>query len=112
VGFPIAAAGTVGYVIAGWSLRNTPPGTLGYIYLPALITISIASMATAPLGAHLAHRLDMRILKRIFAVLLFALAGYMIYNAVTFVEPSAQVTCPDPAIQLEPSSNRILASAT
>ena len=83
LGFPIAVAGTVGYVIAGWSLPDMPAGALGFIYLPALVTISIASVLTAPLGARTAHRMDVRQLKRLFAVLLFGLAAYMIYKAWT-----------------------------
>jgi uncharacterized membrane protein YfcA len=81
LGFPIAVAGTIGYVIAGWSLHDMPAGTLGYIYLPALFTLSAASVLTAPLGARTAHRLQMRHLKRGFAVLLFGLATTMIYKA-------------------------------
>lgn len=83
LGFPVAVAGTLGYVIAGWTLRDMPTGTLGFIYLPALITVSIASVVTAPVGARTAHRMDMRQLKRVFACLLFGLAGYMIWKAAT-----------------------------
>jgi uncharacterized membrane protein YfcA len=81
LGFPIAVAGTVGYVFAGWSLRDMPPGTIGYIHVPALLTISVASVLTAPFGARTAHRMDMRQLKRVFAVLLFGLAASMVYKA-------------------------------
>jgi uncharacterized membrane protein YfcA len=83
LGFPVAVAGTLGYVIAGWSLRDMPAGALGFIYLPALVVISIASVVTAPFGARTAHRMDMRQLKRVFACLLFGLAGYMIWKAAT-----------------------------
>ena len=83
LGFPVAVAGTLGYVIAGWSLQGMPAGTLGFLYLPALITVSIASVVTAPVGARTAHRMDMRQLKRVFACLLFGLAGYMIWKAAT-----------------------------
>ena len=83
LGFPVAVAGTLGYVIAGWSLQGMPAGTLGFLHLPALITVSIASVVTAPVGARTAHRMDMRQLKRVFACLLFGLAGYMIWKAVT-----------------------------
>jgi uncharacterized membrane protein YfcA len=68
-------------MVAGWSLRDMPPGTIGYLYLPALVTISIASVLTAPFGARTAHRMDMRQLKRVFAVLLFGLAAYMVYKS-------------------------------
>jgi uncharacterized protein len=82
IGFPIAVAGTVGYIIAGWSLHDMPPGTLGYIYLPALFTLALASTAVAPLGARAAHRLNVQQLKRAFACLLYSLAGYMLYKSI------------------------------
>ena len=84
LGFPVAVAGTLGYVIAGWSLHDMPAGALGFIYLPALVVISIASVVTAPFGARTAHRMDMRQLKSVFACLLFGLAAYMIWKAATF----------------------------
>jgi uncharacterized membrane protein YfcA len=83
LGFPIALAGTIGYVIAGWSLPAMPPGAVGFIYLPALFTIAAASVLTAPAGARLAHRLPMSQLRRVFAVLLYGLAGYMLYKGFT-----------------------------
>ena len=83
LGFPIAVAGTVGYIIAGWSLQGMPAGALGFIYLPALFTLSAASVLTAPLGARTAHRLQKRHLQRGFAVLLFGLAATMIYKAAS-----------------------------
>jgi uncharacterized protein len=81
LGFPIAVAGTVGYVIAGWSLQNMPAGTLGFLHVPALLAVSAASVVTAPIGARTAHRMPMAQLKRVFSVLLFGLAGYMVWKA-------------------------------
>ncbi|MDB5946927.1 MAG: sulfite exporter TauE/SafE family protein [Ramlibacter sp.] len=78
LGFPVAIAGTLSYVLAGSQLHDMPPGTLGYVYLPALVVISLASMSTAPLGARTAHRMDIRPLKRCFAVVLYCLAGYFL----------------------------------
>jgi uncharacterized protein len=82
LGFPIAVAGTLGYVYAGWSLQGMPAGTLGFIYLPALVVIAAASVLTAPLGARTAHRLDVKQLKRAFALVLYVLAAYMLYKAL------------------------------
>lgn len=82
LGFPIAAAGTVGYILAGRGASTLPDGTLGFVYVPALLTIALASMITAPLGARVAHALDTKPLKRIFALLLFALAGYMLFRGI------------------------------
>jgi uncharacterized membrane protein YfcA len=82
LGLPIALSGTLGYVIAGWSLNDMPPGTLGYLYLPALFTLAAASVLMAPLGARAAHRMNVRELKRAFACLLVSLAGYMLYKSL------------------------------
>lgn len=81
LGFPIALAGTVGYVIAGWSLHGLPAGALGFLYLPALLVISLASVTTARWGAAAAHSLDVGQLKRAFAALLYSLSAYMLYKA-------------------------------
>ena len=80
LGFPIALANTAGYVIAGWNLPDTPPGALGYLMVPALVVIATVSVLTAPLGARLAHALNTRQLKKVFAVLLYGLASYMAWR--------------------------------
>ncbi len=81
LGLPIAIAGTIGFVIAGLRLQAMPPLTLGYIYLPALFAIVAASMLVAPVGARTAHKWPVRKLKRAFALLLYALAAYMLWKA-------------------------------
>ena len=73
-GFPIAVAGTAGYVLNGMRVEGLPEGSLGYVYLPALALIVAASMPLAPLGARLAHRLPLRRLRIVFALMLLALA--------------------------------------
>lgn len=74
IGFPIAAAGTIGYVAGGWGQAGLPPWSVGYVYLPALAGVTIASMAVAPLGVAVAHRAPTRLLRRIFAGVFFVLA--------------------------------------
>jgi len=82
LGFPIALANTVGYVFGGWSLPAALPGAVGYLYLPALALIAVVSVLFAPLGARTAHALNIAQLKRVFAVLLYALSGYMLYKGI------------------------------
>jgi uncharacterized membrane protein YfcA len=79
LGFPVAAANALGYSISGYGLPDLPPFSLGYIWLPALAVIASCSVLTAPLGVAAAHRLPVKKLKRVFALLLYALAGYMLY---------------------------------
>ncbi len=78
LGFPIALAGTLGYIWAGRSLPQMPPGSIGYIYLPGLIVISLASVTLAPLGARTAHRMDIQPMRKLFGVFLYLLAGYFL----------------------------------
>jgi uncharacterized protein len=82
LGFPIALANTLGYIVGGWHLPAALSGAWGYLYLPALVLIAVASVTMAPLGAKAAHRMDVVQLKRAFAALLYALAGYMLWKAV------------------------------
>lgn len=80
-GFPIAAAGAIGYVLAGWN-SGLPGPMLGFVYLPALVVIAAASVLTAPLGARAAHAMPTAGLKRLFALLLYGVAGYMLWKAL------------------------------
>lgn len=77
-GFPIALAGSIGFIAIGYNAPDLPPHSFGYIYLPALAGLTIASMLVAPLGAAVAHRMPTVLLKRIFAVLLMVLATRML----------------------------------
>jgi uncharacterized membrane protein YfcA len=81
LGFPIALAGTLSNIYFGLNEPELPPYSLGYIYLPALALIAAASMTMAPLGARTAHRLPVEQLKKIFAVILYVLAAYMLWKA-------------------------------
>jgi uncharacterized membrane protein YfcA len=81
LGFPIALAGTLSNIYFGMKVPDLPPSSLGFIYLPALLVISIASYLTAPLGARTAHNLPVKSLKKVFAYMLYALALYMLYKA-------------------------------
>lgn len=80
VGLPMALGGAVGYLWNGWQHPGLPPGSLGFVYLPALAVILLASIGAAPIGARLAHRLPVKLLKRVFAALLLILAGRMLWS--------------------------------
>lgn len=82
LGFPIALANTVGYVIGGWSMPSPLPGALGYLWLPGLAIIATASVTTAPLGARTAHAMNIKQLKKVFACTLYGLAAYMFYKSM------------------------------
>lgn len=82
LGFPIAAAGALGYAIAGLRLPGLPEGSLGFIYVPALLAVAGPSLLMAPVGAKVAHAMDTKPLKRLFALMLYVLAAYMLYHGI------------------------------
>jgi uncharacterized membrane protein YfcA len=73
-GLPIALAGTAGYVLHGLRVPGLPSLSLGYVYLPALGLVVATSMLAAPLGARVAHRLPVKRLRVVFALLLYVFA--------------------------------------
>ena len=83
LGFPIALANVLGYVISGQTVQNLPEGSFGYIWLPALAVIAVCSFLTAPLGAKAAHSIPVGKLKRVFASILYLLAAYMLYKGLS-----------------------------
>jgi len=78
LGFPIALASAIAYIFSGYGNPNLPSGSVGYIYVPALVCIALASVVTAPLGAKVAHQLNVAQLKKVFALVLFVLSAYML----------------------------------
>ena len=84
IGFPIAVASSMGYMMSGWSKTSGNPYTLGYIYLPAFLAISLASFMTASFGARCSHTLPAATLKKLFAIISLALSVKMLVSFVKF----------------------------
>jgi len=82
IGFPVAVGGTLGYIVTGMSLHTLPAPNLGYVYLPALLWVALASVSTAPLGAKAAHRMNLAMLRKLFAVLLLVLATKLLLKVL------------------------------
>jgi uncharacterized membrane protein YfcA len=82
IGFPIAVAGTIGYLINGLEINNLPDWSLGFIHLPSLAGLVLASVIIAPLGAKAAHKLPVIILKRIFAVFLYIIGTKLLLSSL------------------------------
>lgn len=83
LGLPIALANTLGYVVAGQGVAGLPAGSVGYVFVPALLVIAAASVLMAPLGVKAAHALPVKSLKRVFASVLYLLAAYMVWKAIS-----------------------------
>ncbi|MEQ6886829.1 sulfite exporter TauE/SafE family protein [Salicola sp. Rm-C-2C1-2] len=69
-GLPIAVSGALANMVVGWGREGLPEYSIGFVFLPGLVGIALMSVPFARVGALLAHRLDERWLKRLFALLL------------------------------------------
>lgn len=74
----ISFLGALAYLYFGMH-QITFPGSIGYLFLPAFIGVSIASMIAAPFGVKLAHSLPENRLKKIFGVFLIIVGLRMIF---------------------------------
>ena len=64
--FPVAVAGAVTNLSAGLHIQNTIPHTIGFVYLPGLIVLSICTALFVPLGSWAKTKLSQTTLKRLF----------------------------------------------
>lgn len=78
-GWPIALAGSAGFVVKGWG-QMLWPFSLGYLYLPGVIVIGIVGSLLAPVGVRLAHRIGSAGLARLFGVFLLVVAVRMAWQ--------------------------------
>jgi uncharacterized membrane protein YfcA len=82
IGVAIAVSGTLGFIISGWDASGLPPLSLGYINLVALVLVAVLAAVFAPLGAALAHRLDQKTLKYVFAAFLVLVGLNMLWRVL------------------------------
>ncbi|MEM0986481.1 MAG: sulfite exporter TauE/SafE family protein [Pseudomonadota bacterium] len=79
IGLPAAIAA----IYTGWNVEGRPPGSLGYVSVPAFLLISVFTVTMAPVGAALAHRLEAGKLRKAFGVLLALVALRMLYSVTS-----------------------------
>ena len=55
-----------------------PSMSLGYVYIPAVLGVSISSVVTAGYGARIAHFISEKLLKNLLISLMLIISIYMI----------------------------------
>ena len=80
VGMFMAAAGALSALINGLGVEGAPEGTIGFVYYPAVIGLSITSVIFAPIGAKLVYILPVKIIRQILAAFLAVILVVFIYN--------------------------------
>ncbi|APJ04686.1 sulfite exporter TauE/SafE family protein [Silvanigrella aquatica] len=74
LGFFITIFGTIIFILLSSGNSNLPKGAIGFIYLPAVLGVSITSILFAPIGSKISVKLSPKILKRCFAILLYLIS--------------------------------------
>ncbi|MGR3290945.1 MAG: sulfite exporter TauE/SafE family protein [Paracoccaceae bacterium] len=83
-GLIIAVPSAIGFLFVEIDPAVRPPFTIGAINLVAFVVIISMTLITAPVGARLAHSMDARPLKRVFAAFLMLVALNMLRKAVGY----------------------------
>lgn len=78
-GLLITILAALGYLYFGMD-QITVENSFGYVYLPAFALIGIGTIIFAPIGVKLAHVIDGKKLRRIFAATLILVGILMIFN--------------------------------
>ncbi|MFC2969124.1 sulfite exporter TauE/SafE family protein [Acidimangrovimonas pyrenivorans] len=79
-GVTIAVPAVIGFLLQ--PVPDAPPMTIGAVNIPAFLVIIAMTLITAPWGVKLAHAMDPKPLKRVFAVFLFLVALNMLRKAL------------------------------
>ncbi|MAY88944.1 MAG: hypothetical protein CML02_19750 [Pseudooceanicola sp.] len=81
-GVLIAVPSVIGFLFLPTAAEHRPPLTVGAVNLVAFFVVIAMTLLTAPLGVKLAHAMDPKPLKRVFAVFLTLVALNMLRKAL------------------------------
>jgi len=81
-GVTIAVPSVIGFLMLDIAAENRPPLTIGAVNLVAFFIVIAMTLITAPWGVKLAHAMDPKPLKRVFAVFLTLVALNMLRKAL------------------------------
>jgi uncharacterized membrane protein YfcA len=83
IGVPITIAGTIGYMLAGWShVAQLPPLSIGFVSVVGFVLMAPVSSYTASYGVALAHWLPRRKLEIGFGCFLLLVSARFIVSLV------------------------------
>ena len=83
IGVPITIAGTLGYMVAGWShMAQLPPLSIGFVSVIGFVLMAPVSSYTASYGVRLAHWLPRRKLEIGFGFFLILVALRFIFSLI------------------------------
>ena len=81
-GIVIAIPSVTGFLLQGWGSPDRPPFTVGLVNLPAFLIVIGVTMVTTTWGVRLAHAMNPKPLKRVFAAFIIIVALNMLRKAL------------------------------
>jgi len=83
LGLVISLPGALGFLINGMGVDARPPLSIGYVNLIGLCLIIPATMKMAPVGARIAHAINAKLLRQLFALFLAITSLRMFYGLLS-----------------------------
>ena len=77
-GMLMGIAGMLSFMVSGWNAQGMPPYSIGFVYFPAVLGITVTSFFTSKLGANATNKLPVPTLKKAFAAFLIVVAINML----------------------------------
>ena len=81
-GVIIAVPSVIGFLMLPIDPAQRPPLTVGAVNFPAFVVVIAMTLITAPIGVRLAHSMDPKPVKRVFAIFLTLVALNMLRKAL------------------------------
>ncbi len=82
-GLAIALPSAPAFLLISINAENSPPFTVGAVNFPAFFIVICMTLITTPLGVKLAHAMDPKPLKKVFALFLALVAVNMLVKALS-----------------------------
>ena len=84
IGFLIALIGTVGFAVSGSYFNINAPLSLGFVNIPAFLIFVPITTFMAKIGAETVHKVDKRLIGKLFGIYLFIVACRLFYEYFSF----------------------------
>jgi len=84
IGFLIALIGAVGFAVSGSYFNINVPLSLGFVNVPAFLIFVPITTFMAKIGAETVHKVDKRLIGKLFGIYLFIVACRLFYEYFSF----------------------------
>jgi len=84
IGFLIALVGAIGFAVSGSYFNINDPLSLGFVNVPAFLIFVPITTFMAKIGAETVHKVDKRLIFKLFGIYLFIVACRLFYEYFSF----------------------------